>query len=169
MIELSQVCKSYGGAMAVDHVDLSVPSGQILGFLGPNGAGKTTTLRMITGYMPATSGQIKVDNMDMEEHSLEIRAKIGYLPEMAPVYQDMNVLDYLLYVATLRELPASSRNGRIKEVVTRCGLGSVLHKDIGQLSKGFRQRVGLSTIPIISFWMSRRLDWIRIKLLKFVR
>jgi ABC-2 type transport system ATP-binding protein len=144
MIELSQVCKSYGGVMAVDHVDLSVPSGQILGFLGPNGAGKTTTLRMITGYMPATSGQIKVDNMDMEEHSLEIRAKIGYLPEMAPVYQDMNVLDYLLYVATLRELPASSRNGRIKEVVSRCGLGSVLHKDIGQLSKGFRQRVGLA-------------------------
>jgi ABC-2 type transport system ATP-binding protein len=144
MIELSQVSKSYGGVMAVDGVDLSVPSGQILGFLGPNGAGKTTTLRMITGYMPPTSGTITVDGQDMEEHSLEIRSKIGYLPEMAPVYQDMNVLDYLEYVATLRELPAATRRGRIKEVVGRCGLSSVLHKDIGQLSKGFRQRVGLA-------------------------
>ncbi|MBU1919862.1 ATP-binding cassette domain-containing protein [bacterium] len=144
MIELSQVCKSYGGVMAVDGVDLSVPSGQILGFLGPNGAGKTTTMRMITGYMPPTSGTIKVDGQDMEEHSLEIREKIGYLPEMAPVYQDMNVLDYLEYVATLRKLPTSSRKSRIKEVISRCGLSSVLHKDIGQLSKGFRQRVGLA-------------------------
>lgn len=144
MIELSKVCKSYGGVMAVDNVDLSVPSGQILGFLGPNGAGKTTTLRMITGYMPPTSGAITVDGQDLEEHSLEIRTKIGYLPEMAPVYQDMNVLDYLEYVATLRKLPAGNRISRIKEVVSRCGLGSVLHKDIGQLSKGYRQRVGLA-------------------------
>lgn len=144
MIELHELTKSYGGAKAVDNVTVKIEKGQILGFLGPNGAGKTTTMRMITGFMPPTSGTITVDGQSMEEHSLEIREKIGYLPEMAPVYQDMNVLDYLHYVCALRRIPADRRRARIKEVVDRCGLSTVLGKDVGQLSKGYKQRVGLS-------------------------
>lgn len=144
MIELHELTKSYGGAKAVDNVTVKIEKGQILGFLGPNGAGKTTTMRMITGFMPPTSGTITVDGQSMDEHSLEIREKIGYLPEMAPVYQDMNVLDYLHYVCALRRIPVDRRRARIKEVVDRCGLGTVLGKDVGQLSKGYKQRVGLS-------------------------
>ncbi len=144
MIELQDLTKSYGGVKAVDGVSVSVPKGQILGFLGPNGAGKTTTMRMITGYMPPTSGSITVDGMSMEKDSLAIREKIGYLPEMAPVYQDMSVIDYLRYVCELRRIGKDKQNSRMKEVVNRCGLGTVLGKDVGQLSKGFRQRVGLA-------------------------
>lgn len=144
MIELHDLTKSYSGVKAVDGVSMKVQKGQILGFLGPNGAGKTTTMRMITGFMPPTSGTITVDGQSMEEHSLAIREKIGYLPEMAPVYQDMNVLDYLDYVCALRRIPADRQRARIKEVVERCGLGNVLGKDVGQLSKGYRQRVGLA-------------------------
>ena len=144
MIQLSQVSKSYSGVKAVDNITLSIPSGQILGFLGPNGAGKTTTMRMITCYMPPTSGTITVDGLDVGEQSLEVRRKIGYLPEMAPVYQDMNVLDYLDYVSDLRRIPDDKRKARIREIVAHCGLEAVLHKDVGQLSKGYRQRVGLA-------------------------
>ncbi|MFZ5432514.1 MAG: ATP-binding cassette domain-containing protein [Calditrichota bacterium] len=148
MIELSQVTKAYGGTKAVDNITLSIPSGQILGFLGPNGAGKTTTMRMITCYMPPTTGTIKVDGLDVEEQSLEVRRKIGYLPEMAPVYQDMNVVDYLQYVSDLRNIPTDERRPRLKNIIERCGLGEVLHKDVGQLSKGYRQRVGLAQAMI---------------------
>ena len=144
MIQLSQVTKAYGGVKAVDNISLSIPSGQILGFLGPNGAGKTTTMRMITCYMPPTSGKIIVDGLDTEEQSLDVRRKIGYLPEMAPVYPDMNVVDYLNYVADLRHIETDARARRIKSVIDRCGLSGVLGKDIGQLSKGYRQRVGLA-------------------------
>jgi ABC-2 type transport system ATP-binding protein len=144
MIQLSQVTKSYNGVKAVDNITLSIPSGQILGFLGPNGAGKTTTMRMITCYMPPTSGKIVVDGLDTGEQSLEVRRKIGYLPEMAPVYQDMNVVDYLNYVADLRLIEGDVRSKRIKSVIDRCGLGDVLGKYVGELSKGYRQRVGLA-------------------------
>jgi ABC-2 type transport system ATP-binding protein len=144
MIQLSQVTKSYNHVKAVDDVTLTIPKGQILGFLGPNGAGKTTTMRMLTCYMPPTAGKISVDGLDTLEQSLEVRKKIGYLPEMAPVYQDINVLDYLNYVCDLRRIAADKRRQRIREIVDRCGLGEVLHKDVGQLSKGYRQRVGLA-------------------------
>ena len=148
MIQLSQVTKAYGGVKAVDGISLSIPSGQILGFLGPNGAGKSTTMRMITCYMPPTSGKIIVDGLDTEEQSLEIRKKIGYLPEMAPVYPDMNVVDYLNYAADLRHIEKDVRAKRLKSVIDRCGLSAVLNKDIGQLSKGYRQRVGLAQAMI---------------------
>ena len=144
MIQLSQVTKSYSGVKAVDDVTLSIPAGQILGFLGPNGAGKTTTMRMITCYMPPTVGKIQVDGLDTTEQSLEVRRKIGYLPEMAPVYQDINVVDYLNYVCDLRRIAADKRRQRIRGIIERCGLEEVLHKDVGQLSKGYRQRVGLA-------------------------
>jgi ABC-2 type transport system ATP-binding protein len=144
MIQLSKVTKSYSGVKAVDDVTLSIPSGQILGFLGPNGAGKTTCMRMITCYMPPTAGKIQVDGLDTTEQSLEVRRKIGYLPEMAPVYQDINVVDYLNYVCDLRRIAADKRRQRIRRIIERCGLEEVLHKDVGQLSKGYRQRVGLA-------------------------
>ncbi|MCX6601741.1 MAG: ATP-binding cassette domain-containing protein [bacterium] len=144
MIQLAKVTKSYSGVKAVDDVTLSIPSGQILGFLGPNAAGKTTTMRMITCYMPPTAGKIQVDGLDTIEQSLEVRRKIGYLPEMAPVYQDINVLDYLNYVCDLRRIAADKRQQRIRRIIERCGLEEVLHKDVGQLSKGYRQRVGLA-------------------------
>lgn len=148
MIQLKQVSKSYGGTKAVDNIDLSIPSGEILGFLGPNGAGKTTTMRMITCYMPPTSGTITIDGMSVDDQSLEVRKKIGYLPEMAPVYPDMNVVDYLEYVSDLREIDKDKRRGRIKQIIGQCGLDKVLGKDIGQLSKGYRQRVGLAQAMI---------------------
>jgi len=144
MIQLTQVTKSYSGVKAVDDITLSIPKGQILGFLGPNGAGKTTTMRMLTCYMPPTSGTISVDGLDVEEHSLDVRRKIGYLPEMAPAYQDINVVDYLRYVCDLRRVPKEDRGKRIKAIIEHCGLGEVLNKDVGQLSKGYRQRVGLA-------------------------
>lgn len=144
MIQLTQVTKSYNGVRAVDDITLSIPKGQILGFLGPNGAGKTTTMRMLTCYMPPTRGSISVDGLDVEEHSLEVRRKIGYLPEMAPAYQDINVVDYLRYVCDLRKIPNESRAARIRGIIDRCGLREVLNKDVGQLSKGYRQRVGLA-------------------------
>src|SRR5512132_2822708 len=148
MIEVTNLTKKYGRTTAVDGVSFTVQKGEILGFLGPNGAGKTTTMRMLTCYMPPTSGKIVVDGMDTSEQSLEIRRKIGYLPEMAPVYQDMYVSDYLQYVADLRHIEGELRTKRVKSVVDRCGLGAVLNKYVGQLSKGYRQRVGLAQAMI---------------------
>lgn len=144
MIELQNVTKSYSGKKAVDDISFTIESGEILGFLGPNAAGKTTTMRMITCFMPPTSGTIMIDGMDTTEDSLAIRRRIGYLPEMAPVYPDMNVIDYLQYAAELRQLSPSEKPSRIREMVAVCGLNEVLGQDIGQLSKGFRQRVGLA-------------------------
>ncbi|MBU1935933.1 ATP-binding cassette domain-containing protein, partial [bacterium] len=139
---------SYSGKKAVDDISFTVEHGEILGFLGPNAAGKTTTMRMITCYMPPTSGTILVDGMDTSENSLEIRKRIGYLPEMAPIYPDMNVLDYLDYVSELRRLVGDAKKSRIREMISVCGLDDVLGQDIGQLSKGYRQRVGLAQAMI---------------------
>jgi ABC-2 type transport system ATP-binding protein len=144
MIELHNVTKSYSGKKAVDDISFSVERGEILGFLGPNAAGKTTTMRMITCYMPPTEGTISVEGLDTTEDSLAVRKKIGYLPEMAPIYADMNVLDYLHYVSELRRLDKAHKSKRIREMIAICGLEDVLGQDIGQLSKGFRQRVGLA-------------------------
>jgi ABC-2 type transport system ATP-binding protein len=148
MIELKRITKSYSGKKAVDDISFTVEHGEILGFLGPNAAGKTTTMRMITCYMPPTSGTILVDGMDTSENSLEIRKRIGYLPEMAPIYPDMNVLDYLDYVSELRRLEGDAKKSRIREMISVCGLDDVLGQDIGQLSKGYRQRVGLAQAMI---------------------
>lgn len=148
MIELKKITKSYSGKKAVDDISFTVEHGEILGFLGPNAAGKTTTMRMITCYMPPTSGTILVDGMDTSENSLEIRKRIGYLPEMAPIYPDMNVMDYLDYVSELRRLVGDAKKSRIREMISVCGLDDVLGQDIGQLSKGYRQRVGLAQAMI---------------------
>lgn len=148
MIRIENLSKSYNSQLAVDNISFEVKTGEVLGFLGPNGAGKTTTMKIITCFMPPTSGDVFVDDLDIYEHSLEIRRKIGYLPEHTALYQDMNVIDYLAYVAELREIPARKQRGRIREMVDLCGLSEVRSKDIGELSKGFRQRVGLAQAMI---------------------
>jgi ABC-2 type transport system ATP-binding protein len=144
MIRVQNLTKTYGDQHAVDTISFEVATGEILGFLGPNGAGKTTTMKIITCFMPATSGNVEVDGLDVFDHSLEVRRKIGYLPETTPLYPEMNVAEYLEFIQALRQMPISSRNSRMKEMVELCGLGEVMHKDIGELSKGYRQRVGLA-------------------------
>ena len=147
-ITVRNLTKYYGEQMAIDNISFDVKTGDILGFLGPNGAGKTTTMKIITCYMPPTSGTVELDGLNIFDHSLEVRRKIGYLPEMNPLYFDMNVLDYIEYSAQLHGLDKRTIPHRIKEMVHVCGLEEVRHKDIGELSKGYRQRVGLAQAMI---------------------
>jgi len=147
-ILVNNLTKMYGDAKAVDDITFEVHSGEILGFLGPNGAGKTTTMRMITCYLAPTAGSIKVEGRDIATESVEVRRLVGYLPEQNPLYLDMNVLEYLEYAAQLQGVRNSSIPRRVKEMVDVCALGEMKHKDIGQLSKGFRQRVGLAAAMI---------------------
>lgn len=148
MIEISHLSKIYGLQKAVDDISFNVEEGKIVGFLGPNGAGKTTTMKIVTCFMPPTSGDVTVGGLSVAEHSLEVRRKIGYLPELNPLYLEMNVLDFLEYIAELRKIASDRRMGRIREMVDTCGLGEVVHKDIHQLSKGYKQRVGLAQAMI---------------------
>ena len=144
MITVKNLTKQYGDLKAVDNVSFDVHTGEILGFLGPNGAGKTTTVRIITCYMLPTFGLVEVDGQNALEHSLEVRRKIGYLLENAPLYSEMNVLDYLHFIMGLRDIPRERFSSRTKEITEICGLESVINRNIGELSKGFRQRVGLA-------------------------
>ncbi len=143
-IAVRNLVKMYGDTAAINDISFDVKTGEILGFLGPNGAGKTTTMKIITCYMPPSGGTVAVDGLDTAAQSLEVRRKIGYLPEMNPLYLDMNVLDYLEYSAQLHGLRGGAVQHRIKEMVHVCGLEDVRHKDIGEMSKGYRQRVGLA-------------------------
>src|SRR5713101_7252377 len=147
-ILVGNLSKLYGDAKAVDDISFEVHSGEILGFLGPNGAGKTTSMRIITCFLTPTTGKVKVEGMDVIEESLEVRRVVGYLPEQNPLYLDMNVVEYLEYAAQLQGVAKSIIPRRIREMVDVCGLGEMKHKDIGQLSKGFRQRVGLAAAMI---------------------
>jgi ABC-2 type transport system ATP-binding protein len=147
-IAVRNLTKLYGTEKAVNDISFDVNTGEILGFLGPNGAGKTTTMKIITCYMPPTSGKVEVEGLDIAEHSLEVRKKIGYLPEMNPLYLDMNVVEYLEYSARLHGLKDTLLRSRLKEMIDVCGIADVRHKDIGELSKGFRQRVGLAQAMI---------------------
>jgi ABC-2 type transport system ATP-binding protein len=147
-IAVRNLTKFYGQEKAVDDISFDVKTGEILGFLGPNGAGKTTTMKIITCYLPASSGTVEVDGLSTSEKSLEVRRKIGYLPEVNPLYHDMNVVEYLEYAAQLHGLNGAHLRGRLKEMTDVCGIGDVRHKDIGELSKGYRQRVGLAQAMI---------------------
>ena len=147
-IAVRNLTKLYGTEKAVNDISFDVKTGEILGFLGPNGAGKTTTMKIITCYMPPTSGMVEVEGLDIAEHSFEVRKKIGYLPEMNPLYLDMNVVEYLDYSARLHGLKDVLLRSRLKEMIDVCGITEVRHKDIGELSKGFRQRVGLAQAMI---------------------
>ena len=144
MIELSQLTKRYGSTLALDHVSLSIQPGEIVGLLGPNGAGKSTMLKMLTGYLPPSEGTARVAQFDVQDHSLEVRRRIGYLPESNPLYDDLAVYESLLWTARLRQMDPSTTEPAIRHVIDVCGLASVVGKDISQLSKGYRQRLGLA-------------------------
>ncbi len=144
MIEVEHLTKYYGQMPAVSDVSFSVERGEILGFLGPNGAGKTTTMRILTCFIPATSGTARVAGYDVFSQSLEVRRRIGYLPERVPLYRDMTVDYYLGFIARLKGVPGCERKAKIEEVVTSCGIGEISNRLIGKLSRGYTQRVGIA-------------------------
>jgi ABC-2 type transport system ATP-binding protein len=148
MIQVDSLTKDYGPVRAVDGATFTVRKGEVLGFLGPNGAGKSTTMKILTCFLAPTGGNAKVAGFDVFEQSLEVRKRIGYLPEDTPIYRDMTVLELLRFVADVRGMGGERRNARIKEIGGRCGLGDVAGKLIGELSKGYRQRVGLAQAMI---------------------
>ena len=143
-IVVKNLTKTYGPQTAVDDISFEVKTGEILGFLGPNGAGKTTTMKAITSFIAPNAGEIEVGGLSVREQSDEVKKYIGYLPENNPLYEDMPVIDYLRFVAELQDVPKSKVRGRILEMVNTCGLEGEKHKKIGELSKGYRQRVGLA-------------------------
>lgn len=144
VIEARDLSKRYGNVLALDSVSLEVKKGEVLGFLGPNGAGKTTTMKILTCFTAPTSGNAKVNGHDIVDDSIGVRASIGYLPESTALYQDMQVIEYLRFVAELRGLGSDESRKRIKKVVEETGLGDVFAKEIRTLSKGYKQRVGLA-------------------------
>jgi len=144
MIHVEGLTKYYDNFCAVDHIDLDVKGGEIVGLLGPNGAGKTTTLRMLTGYFQPTSGDIQVKTHSIYENPLAIKRLIGYLPESAPLYKSMIVYDYLEHIARIRGLAGEDKQRRIAELADMCALRTIMHKTIDTLSKGLKQRVGLA-------------------------
>ena len=144
MIEVTDVVKHYGVHPALRGVSFSVERGNVVGFLGPNGAGKTTALRIITGFLQPTSGQVAIDGIDVAGGGKEPRRRLGYLPENAPLYPEMRVCEYLAFRAALKAIPAAARAARLAFVLNRCGLETVQRQIIGTLSKGYRQRTGLA-------------------------
>jgi len=144
MIRVDDVTKNYGAFRAVDGISLEIRKGEILGLLGPNGAGKTTTLKMLTGYFTPTSGEIYYNDKPVSKEPLELKKRIGYLPESAPLYPNMLVYDFLSFTADVRGIPKEKRLSRIKEMAKLCSLTDIMDKPIGELSKGLKQRVGLA-------------------------
>ena len=144
MIQVENLTKYYNDLCAVDHISFALQPGEILGILGPNGAGKTTTLRMLTGFLHPSFGSIRVKDYTIAEHSLEIKKILGYLPESAPLYHDMLVYDYLNYLADIREIHKDRKLIRIRQLADLCAINEVMHQPINELSKGYKQRVGLA-------------------------
>jgi ABC-2 type transport system ATP-binding protein len=144
MIEVESLSKRYGRATAVDGISFRVEKGEILGFLGPNGAGKTTTMRILTCYLPATEGTARVAGYDVFSQPLEVKRRVGYLPETPPLYPDMSVRDYLDFCARIKGVATAERKTRVDDAVEKCRVGDVQRTLIHKLSKGYRQRVGLA-------------------------
>ncbi|MDO4291952.1 MAG: ABC transporter ATP-binding protein [Eubacteriales bacterium] len=144
MIEISHLAKKYGGRYAVRDLSVRIEAGQIYGFLGPNGAGKSTTMNIITGYLAPTSGEVKVDGFDIVKEPEQAKRKIGYLPELPPLYQEMTVDEYLKFAAELKKIPAQKRRESIEKAVDIAQLADVRKRLIANLSKGYKQRVGLA-------------------------
>jgi ABC-2 type transport system ATP-binding protein len=144
MIAIQDLSKVYGATHALRGITFEVPRGHVVGFLGPNGAGKSTTMKILAGFVKATDGQVRVGGLDVATDSVEARKRIGYLPESNPLYDEMMVQEYLEYLAEIRSIPKSEVDSRIEGVIQRCGIAPVRGKNISELSKGFRQRVGLA-------------------------
>jgi ABC-2 type transport system ATP-binding protein len=144
MIQVENLTKYYHDLCAVDAISFEIQKGEILGLLGPNGAGKTTTLRMLTGFLQPSAGGIRVKDYSIEQHPLEIKKILGYLPESAPLYHDMLVYDYLNFVADIRQIEKRRKLDRIRQLGDLCGINNIMHQPIGELSKGYKQRVGLA-------------------------
>ncbi len=144
MIKVEGLTKRYARTLAVDNISFEVEKGQIVGFLGPNGAGKTTTMRVLTCFLPPTAGTANVAGFDVLENPLEVKRRIGYLPETPPLYPEMEVNEYLTYVGRLKGISSRDIGGRVDDVTGKCALGEVRYRLIGKLSKGYRQRVGLA-------------------------
>ena len=144
MIEIEKLSKRYRDLVAVDDISFSVAKGEIVGFLGPNGAGKSTTMKIITGFLPASSGSVKVAGVDVFEDPMTVRKSIGYLPEIPPVYPELTVREYLKFVAKLKKIPRGIQSSEIDRVVERLSLQSVERRLIGNLSKGYQQRTGFA-------------------------
>ena len=144
MISVHSLSKYYDGFCAVDNIDLQVNQGEIVGLLGPNGAGKTTTLRILTGYLRPSSGTVRIKDMSLDQNLTSIKKSIGYLPESAPLYRNMLVYDYLRYAGRVRNMSDQNLNQRLQDLVGQCGLRQIMHKPIGELSRGLKQRVGLA-------------------------
>jgi ABC-2 type transport system ATP-binding protein len=148
MIQVDSLTKDYAGRPAIQDVSFSVERGEILGFLGPNGAGKTTTMRILTGYLPPSSGHATIAGFDVETESLQARRHIGYLPESVPLYKELSVRDYLDFVARLRDIPSSVRSEKVAVAMEKANITDVADRAIGKLSKGYRQRVGIAQAVI---------------------
>lgn len=144
MIEVQHLTKRYGGFTAVNDVSFKVEKGEILGFLGPNGAGKTTTMRVLTGYMPASEGKALVAGYDVFSEPIEAKRRTGYLPETPPLYPDMTVRDYLMFVSRIKGVPRSERKSRVAAIMERTRIADMAARHCGKLSKGYKQRVGLA-------------------------
>lgn len=144
LIEVDKLTKSFGPFIAVDNISFSLKRGEVLGFLGPNGAGKTTTMRMITGFLSPTEGSIKVCDNDVGKYPIEIKEKIGYVPEGAPLYGEMTVLNFLKFIADVRKIPKTKKDDAIDNAIKKLGLELVLFQQLETLSKGYKRRVGLS-------------------------
>ena len=143
-LEIKNLRKTYGNQQAVDDLTFEASQGEILGFLGPNGAGKSTTMKIITGFLSATSGSVWIDGYDVETNTIESQKKIGYLPEHNPLYLDLYVREFLAFSGALNGISKKTKSARIDEVIDMCGLSKERHKKLGQLSKGYRQRAGLA-------------------------
>ncbi len=144
MIEVRDLTRYYGEKRAIHNVTFDVKKGEVLGLLGPNAAGKTTTMKILTCYMPPTSGEARVAGYDIWEQPMEVKKRIGYLPENPPLYNDLRVIEYLDFVSKIKEIPGNRRKQAINEAIEKAGLGEVRRQVIGSLSKGYRQRVGLA-------------------------
>ena len=148
MIRIENLSKDYGSVKAVESISFSLNDGEIVGFLGANGAGKSTTLKMMTGYLTPTAGNVYVDDLNITDDCLEIQKQIGYLPELNPLYAEMKVHEYLKFHAEIRNVKGNQFNEALKKVVNECGLQGVVHRTVGNCSKGYKQRIGLAAAMI---------------------
>lgn len=144
MIKVQDLSKDYGDVQAVKSIDFEIDDGEIVGFLGENGAGKTTTLKMLTGYLVPTAGNVEINDLNINDNALEIQKQIGYLPELNPLYPEMSVYEYLEFIARVRNIIGKNFREALSRVVDRCGLQGVVHKQVSSCSKGYKQRIGLA-------------------------